>query len=48
MQYTMGSSRKPTLLELELRLDDTLELRLDDVDDEPSRRRMLFVFGFCG
>ena len=42
MQYTMGSSRKPTFLGAEWL--DILELRLDD---ELSRRRMLFVLGFC-
>jgi len=42
----MGSSRNPTFLELEPRLDGTLKVRLDD--EELSLRRMLFVFGFCG
>lgn len=42
MQYTTGSSRNPTFLD-----EDMLEVRLDDTDDELSRRRMLFVFGFC-
>jgi hypothetical protein len=36
MQYTMGSSRNPTFRAPDIELDDEL-----------SRRRMLFVFGFC-